>query len=412
VWDLTGRPLGTFGEEYGEARAVGVSPDSKRAVAYAGTGGKFFLTVWDLPTRKEFCTLEGPAPEGPDVVDAVFSADGKRILAANQKNEIFLWDIATRRELSRFHRKGPPVQAVALSPDGCRALTVSHFSRASLEGSSSGGEILLWNLPKGRVCQVWEKTRGAETVAFSPDGRRALTGGWGDIPLVLWEVMTGRPVWRVRGGAGETTALQFSTDGKQAFRRGGRKWLVHDLATGRMQRALDGSEATDLEITPDGRWGVGGNTLAFYDLQCQGRLRWLTLVDPPARKHVDLSYGEHTRAAVSANGKYVLSAGQVGGSGLLLWDAKAGKPLRRFFGKGVRGDVGILRFSPDGKRALSAGTGSVLKCWDVASGREIASFNTKGVVTLEQKMGNLHHGVRRAARPKTCQDPINIPIGS
>ena len=437
LWDLSGRTLRTFGKDYGEARAVALSRDGKRLVSYAGfghsslanPGGRFFLSVWDMDSGEEVRTLEGTTTEGPDLIHATFSGDGKRILAVygymqrgfrNEKSWFILWETATGKRLTSFHRKGAQISQVALSPDGSRALSVSDDPSSDLEGPK--GEILLWELPLGRVLKVWEKGPGAGAVAFSADGRRALTAGSGH-PLRVWKVATGRPVLSLGEEAVKSCYVRFAADGKRAFL--GSDYVV-DLATRKTRKVFRGEKAKvvvfspdgvrvepstehkgpekakALVITPDGRWGAGGNhILALYDLQRGQRVRWLTLVDVKARLaarkaalgwHDSPDYG---RVAISADGRFVLSSGQVGGSGLLLWDARAGKPLRRFIGKGVDGKGGVLEFSPDGKYAISGGEGPVLKLWAVVTGREARSLVGPTSAALGQEHEDSYLPLRR-----------------
>jgi WD40 repeat protein len=52
-----------------------------------------------------------------------------------------------------------------------------------------------------------------ESVAFSPDGRFALSGS-GDDTLILWDVATGDPVRTFTGHTGSVPSVAFSPDGR------------------------------------------------------------------------------------------------------------------------------------------------------------------------------------------------------
>ena len=90
-----------------------------------------------------------------------------------------LWDISTGECLRTFRGNKGTVCSVAFSPDGKTAL------------SGSGGDddtLKLWNVSTGRCLRTF---RGHDSivgsVAISPDGRTALSGSW-DGTLKLWQL--------------------------------------------------------------------------------------------------------------------------------------------------------------------------------------------------------------------------------
>jgi predicted NACHT family NTPase len=80
------------------------------------------------------------------------------------------------------------VDSVAFSPDGARVL------------SGSGDNTLkLWDAASGQLIRTFEgHTRGVSSIAFSPDGARVLSGG-GDKTLKLWDTATGQLVRTFEG---------------------------------------------------------------------------------------------------------------------------------------------------------------------------------------------------------------------
>ena len=72
------------------------------------------------------------------------------------------------------------------------------------EGSNQGPEIFV---------QLGNNIR---SVAFSPDGKYALSGSW-DTTLRLWDVATGRKIRTFTGHTSFVKSVAFSPDGKYAL---------------------------------------------------------------------------------------------------------------------------------------------------------------------------------------------------
>jgi WD40 repeat protein len=208
-------------------------------------------------------------------------------------------------------------------------------------------------------------TRQVNSAAFSPDGRRIVSGS-DDETVRLWELQTGKELKRLTGHGNEVWSVAYAPDGRRVLSgsddRTVRLW---DIESGKEEHVFKGHTrgVNFVTFSPDG-------------------LRILSCSDDTTA-HVwdarnpfkDLTqFTGHTRAvwsgAFSADGKYVLTGGF--DKVVRLWEADTGKEVRTF--EGHNAFVQSVAFSPDGKQALSGGDDKTLRLWDVDSGKELRRF--------------------------------------
>src|SRR5262249_32150851 len=115
------------------------------------------------------------------------------------------------------------VVSVAFFPDGRRALT-----------AGGGATPRIWGVEKGRQRKLVE-TDGhpISSLALSPDGKYAMTGGWNG-NMRLWYAETGRPLRPFLGHTKAVRSVAFSRSGRRVLSAGSdmtvRLW---EVATGK-----------------------------------------------------------------------------------------------------------------------------------------------------------------------------------
>ena len=183
--------------------------------------------------------------------------DGRRALSGSHDNTLRLWDLETGE--SRALARPGVVHAVAVLPDGRRALSGSHDNT-----------LRLWDLETGKSRALAGHTDDVTAVAVLPDGRRALSGSW-DNTLRLWDLETGESR-ALAGHTGRLTAVAVLPDGRRALSSSWDNTLrLWDLETGE-SRALVGhtGPVTAVAVLPDGRRALSGSldkTLRLWDLE-------------------------------------------------------------------------------------------------------------------------------------------------
>jgi serine/threonine protein kinase len=246
------------------------------------------------------------------------------------------------------------VWGVAFSPDGRRAL--------------SGGmdnTMRLWDLATSRELRRFEgHTDGVTAVTFVPGGRTCLSAGL-DGTVRLWDAATGRELRRFEGHAGRVFGVAVSPDGGRALSAGedGSVRLWH-LATGRELHRFEGHAGwvTAVAFAPDGRRALSGGadgTVRLWEIESGREVHGL-------EGHA----GTVRCVAFAPFGQRAVTGGEDGT--VRLWDVDAGRELSRL--DGHTDWVRCVAFSPSGDRVLSGGDDETLRLWEAGSGEALRCF--------------------------------------
>jgi WD40 repeat protein len=157
------------------------SPDGK-LVALRGLGG---VDVWDTRNRQLKHSFGGSL-----VADMAFSNDS-RLLAAGTKEGTNLWDLQNGNLLRQLSCS---TNALAFSPDGKILAT-----GGGIPAFHDTSQLKLWEVETGKL--LMELPEPARTIkenclAFTPDGRVLVCGTNLPSSIVLWNVKTGKRIWK------------------------------------------------------------------------------------------------------------------------------------------------------------------------------------------------------------------------
>ena len=332
--------------------SVAFSPDGKTALSgsYDNT-----LKLWDISTGKVIRTFEGHTNW---VFSVAFSPDGKTALSGSRDKTLKLWDISTGKEIRTFEGHTNLVFSVAFSPDGKTALLGSRWEYDDYYYDPGRGTLKLWDISTGKEIQTFEgHTNCVLSVAFSPDGKTALSGS--NNTLKLWDISTGKEIRIFRGHRDGVYSVAFSPDGKTALSGSWDKTLkLWDISTGKEIRTFEGhtDSVNSVAFSPDGKTAFSGSddkTLKLWDISTGKEIQTF-------KGHRDGVYS----VAFSPDGKTALSGSR--DKTLKLWDISTGKVIRTFEGHtgGVSYDVPV---TADGKMALSGS-------WDISTGKDIRTL--------------------------------------
>jgi Tol biopolymer transport system component len=199
------------------------------------------------------------------------------------------------------------VWSVAFSPDGKRMVT-----------GSSDNTARVWDLSGATpTATVLEGHRGSvSSVAFSPDGKRVVTGS-SDNTARVWDLSGATPAATVlEGHRGSVNRVAFSPDGK---------------------RVVTGSEDNTARV-----WDLSGATPAATVLEGHRGGVWSVAFSPDGKRVVTGSYDNTAR----------------------VWDLSGATPTATVL-EGHRGSVWSVAFSPDGRRVVTGSNDNTARVWDL-----------------------------------------------
>lgn len=306
VWDVkTGADPEPPSGHRGSVQSIAFSPIDCRVV----TGGADnTVRVWNAVDGTELHLFDGFRR---GVAGLAISPDGRFILADDRlatqnaapasEYSLKLLNLATGAEVRRFEGEPLGSNALAFSPDGKLAL-------------SAGVSGFLWDVASGKsLARLEDRARSTvpiNTAAISPDGRRAICAGDDGI-IRMWDVKTGREVRRFEGHAGAIWTVAFTPDGARIVSSGAdgyvRVWETGSGATG-PPAFLSNTAPSVIAIDPTGRTVAAAaldGQIVFWDLPSGSKLGVIELADN-LRRIAFAPDGRHLATANENGTVYIL----------------------------------------------------------------------------------------------------------
>ncbi|HYE14965.1 MAG TPA: hypothetical protein VD968_11035, partial [Pyrinomonadaceae bacterium] len=280
------------------------SPDGRLFAVGLGP----YLRVWDIESAKVLGRLSSDeflfAPLDEARPPVAFSPDGRRLVTHTPRSRI-TWDVATGRVLSRtdFARLGPGGRRTELEGPRADELAKSLLSPdGRLRVAVKGGAIVVTDKASGAVVGR-VSVGGSEAgdtlygwaLALSPDNRTLVTVGTnyvGAPEATLWDVATGRALRQLEGRAEDRSHFVFTPEGgilnaAQPPDREDGAVRLREMVAGREWAWAAGEGATDLQVSPDGRFVIltRGAHGEVYDAGTGARLARVEGPAEPGKEH-------------------------------------------------------------------------------------------------------------------------------
>ena len=414
LWNAeTGQELRKFDEAESVSDVI-ISPNGRTMGIVSSEGT---ARIVDIATGRVIRKIEG---HFLPLHDAAFSPNGGKMITAANESLIRLWDVVSGHEIMTLNERGRnSVLSVAYSPNGETVATGSVDNTARIWELSSGNQIailgehqravsnvvfnplgsilattagnkaFMWDVRSGDKLQALEGHKGSiETLAFSPDGEMLATGSQ-DYTIRLWDVLLGKVIRLIEGGA-DSQAVQsvsFSPDGLVLASASGDNAYLWDVDTGRQLNVFKGHSDRIRRIS----FGASGKSIAtssddktvrLWDVN-SGQVLQVFETHDGVVKDVEFNPDGNSLATVSEDGLVRLwdtqftdsntqSSGEVLASNYtMLSDSRADSSNRKWIlvGKldGHTANVKHLSFNPRGNILASAAWDYHVRLWDMSS---------------------------------------------
>ncbi len=363
--------------------------------------GSTCIRLWDPRTRTTAMSIETPITA--NMTDLCFSPDGSLLGCCNTENAVGVWDVRSGRALlakTLGHVAGNPYDAGALA-----------FSRdGSLLAAAGLNAFKTWNtVTAGEYMLLKGHADTIQAIAFSPDGRQALSADLSG-RLCLWDTTSGQrtrellhenpvedAIYAPQGNllaviaghdiilydASTLKAIRTISDTEQSFYTlcftpdqrilvaGGQQGIVfRDVKTGEKISQLDHENLDNVHsiaVSPDSTLLAAGGNGIIVLWEMNGKKRWNLTCE--IAKTLAFSPDGHNLTFDAGN-----NVGRV--------DVATGRLKATM--KGHNGFVQVLAYSPDGRRLATGGDDTTIRIWDAAEQKELLTLpgGSKSITTL------------------------------
>lgn len=315
------------------------------------------------------------------VQHCAFSSDGKRVVVPSFRS-IHVFETETGKIVQKISAHRYLVSSVAISPDGSLIASGSGFSQPR-PPDSPGGQVLIHDVETGKLLKSWNDTYGVTALAFTPNGKKLVTGS-GDLGRVappdpgvlrLFEVGTWREIRKFEGHEFWITGVAVGPGGRaMASSSADGTVRVWELDSGAEIARYQGGDGWVRSVS----FAPEGLRVAFAGDDRIVRVRDVGL----GGRSVDFVGHEHQVNGVSfgPNGRLLSAGGGRRGPGeALVWDVEAG--LRGGVIAQAKGRVSSLSLAANGRLVAlgieSRGLRGYAEIRDVATGEVVVAHTPR-----------------------------------
>lgn len=386
------------------AGGAALSRDGSQLARVEAGGLKTEIKFLELSTGREIRSVQ-LKDDMVDSVEVAFKPDGSVVAAGVVDKKLKIWDVTTKaseRDLARTINEFP---LLTFSSDG-QKLALSEGYTIKLWETATGRELPALNVPNNGVFA----DNGGVFVAFSQDGKKTATGGFGT-PTLLWETETGKQLMPMKGRSNMAYSVAFSADGNQLSAGGRTRW---DLRAGRGLRLTAAPSDKLLGWpSPDGKlmamFAPNNSTIAILETPSGRQLQTLTRTTPnDGVSRVRFSPDGRLLAATYMEAQGTQRPGTMPSlqSQVKIWDVASGRELQTLNLSSSPNEIG---FSTDSRMLATIASPGEVALWDVATGarlRDLSSSPQSKVTNLGMP-GSIPNPSR--GKPGSMPNIANMP---
>ena len=264
VWDVReGRVKYTLPKEV-SIRGCCFSPDGKWfSVLFAGSVGVFNTATG---TVQFSFPLDTPEFTFGRIMSSTVSSDGTKLAMGSADQQfILVWDLRSQKQIAKLRVRGF-ASDLSFSPDGrqlASAVMVDPF--VFFPSAMDRQNPYLWDIATGQQISMFDTEIATSGACFSPEGSTSAFAGFGAVEI--WNPTTGIRVRKIEShafdGSGQNglAIVRYSSDGRKLLGFGGNSILVWDAISGEEMLVLKGhiDRVITATFTPDGRRIVSGS---------------------------------------------------------------------------------------------------------------------------------------------------------
>lgn len=215
-------------------RSLDFDPEGRRLLS--GSNDRS-LQLWNVDSHEELAQLDGHT----DAVNCIaVEPEGERAVSGSADETLRIWNIASGEQVDVFRKHTTPVTAVAFGPDGERLISgaqIDFFGRGATPDN-----LLVWSMPDGEVLASMKAHSSPVTaVALSPDGRRAVSGS-GDETVRVWNVQNEEEIGCFEGHSARIREVAFGPDdGCVVSAAEDESVRIWDVGTGECREMIEGT---------------------------------------------------------------------------------------------------------------------------------------------------------------------------